>query len=125
MDIYVFDAGGEFLCPRAPGFWKNHPEQWPVDTLVIGVVSYDFYELMALLDYGGPDVSTRLARQLVAAKLNLNAGTDPVILPVVDEADAFLEVYPPDSDPMKIDKAVANDLKNQLEQYNDGSCEGE
>ena len=24
-------------CPRGQGFWKNHPAEWPVDSLTVGI----------------------------------------------------------------------------------------
>ena len=51
-----------------------------------------------------------LARQLVATKLNLAAGSDPSILPAVAEADVFLELFPPGSDPQGEDRELAEAL---------------
>ena len=91
------------FCPRSPGFWKNHPEDWPVDYLVLGGVEYGAAELLELLEYNGPDAASKLARQLVATKLNLAVGSDPFIVPVVEEADLFLVDFPPGSNPRGVD----------------------
>jgi len=109
-------------CPRTRGYWKNHVEAWPVDFLVIGGVEYDAAGVLALLDYGGPDPSTRLASHLAATKLNLARGgrERESILPVVEAADAFLEVYPPGSGVKGAERTEANRLKDLLDAYNNG-----
>jgi RHS repeat-associated protein len=111
------------FCPRSPGFWKTHPEDWPVDYLELGGVEYEMPALLELLDYGGPDASIKLARQLVATKLNLAAGSDPFILPTVEAADLFLIDFPPGSNPRGQDKQQALALKDELEAYNNLDCE--
>jgi hypothetical protein len=110
------------FCPRSPGFWKNHTELWPTDYLELGGVEYDAAQLLALLQYNGPDASNHLARQLVATKLNLLVGSDPFILPVVDEADLFLVEFPPGCNPKGQDKQRANAIKDELDAYNNLDC---
>ncbi|MCP4663219.1 MAG: hypothetical protein GY856_48120, partial [bacterium] len=110
------------FCPRSHGYWKNHTELWPVDWLELGGVEYGFEELLAFLKYKGKDASSKLALQLVATKLNLVQGSDPRILPVVEEADVFLELYPPGSDPRGEARQEANAIKDDLDDYNN-SCE--
>ena len=109
-------------CPRTRGYWKNHVEAWPVDFLVIGGVEYDAAGVLALLDYGGPDPSTRLASHLAATKLNLARGGREweSILPAVEAADAFLAVYPPGSGVKGAERDEANRLKDLLDAYNNG-----
>ena len=75
-----------------------------------------------LLSDNGPDASNHLARQLIATQLNLLVGSDPTILPVVDDADAFLEVFPPGSDPQGADRQQADAIKDQLDAYNNPDC---
>ena len=114
---------GQFdFCPRTPGYWKNHRSDWPVDTLVLGGVSYDEFELMEFLRYGGEDASLKLARHLVATKFNLLSGSDPVIQPAVHAADAFLAVYPPGSDPQGAAQDEALEIKDLLDTYNNIDC---
>ena len=110
------------FCARSPGFWTTHVEDWPTDYLVIGGVEIDAQTLLDLLSYNGPDASNHLARQLIATQLNLLVGSDPNILPVVDDADAFLEVFPPGSDPQGADQQQADAIKNELDAYNNPDC---
>ncbi len=57
----------------------------------------------------------------MATKLNLVKGSDPTILPVVEAADAFLEIYPPGSDPRGEARQEGNAIKDDLDAYNN-SC---
>lgn len=64
-------------CPRSQGYWKNHGEAWPVDELVLGAETYDRTALLDLLRTPvRGDASLILAKQLIAAKLNVAAGSD-------------------------------------------------
>jgi len=64
-------------CTLTQGYWKNHPDAWPVATLKLGTTSYSKDELLAILKTpvrGNGLIS--LAHQLIAAKLNIAAGDD-------------------------------------------------
>ena len=118
VDCAADDGTDGFFCARTPGFWKTHyPDAWPVTSLTVGGETYNGPELVDLLDANGPDAATRLATHLVATKLNLAAGSAPTIQDVVDDADAFLEAHPPGSDPKGPAKNEANDLKDELDAY--------
>jgi hypothetical protein len=110
------------FCARSAGFWKNHEEDWPTDTLLLGGVEHDAAVLAAFLQVGGADASSTLARELVATKLNLLVGSDPYILPRVEEADDLLAVYPPGSGPQGEAKQLANEIKDRLQAYNNPDC---
>ena len=79
-------------CPLSQGFWKNHPDDWPVDSLDLGTETYDQAELLAL--FTSPpkgDASLILAHQLIAARLNVANGSDPTpIAGILTDADALL-----------------------------------
>ena len=45
-------------------------------------------------------------------------GSDPYILPVVDDADAFLAVFPPGSSPQGADQQQADAIRDVLDAYN-------
>lgn len=82
-------------CPRTQGYWKNHPDAWPVDSLVLGDESYTKAELLKLLKTPVKgDASMILAHQLIATKLNIAAGSDPTpVEDAVAEADALLSPF--------------------------------
>src|SRR5215212_8064841 len=70
-------GGGGEECAFTQGYWKNHPEAWPVDSLELGSVTYS---RDALLDIFHQPVAGNglisLAHQLIAAKLNVANGAD-------------------------------------------------
>lgn len=111
------------FCPRSPGFWKNHPEHWPVDYLVVGEVEHDEAGMAELLSGHGPDAANILARQLAATKLNLLIGSPPDILPSVEAADALLAEHPPGSDPRGTVREELLAIKDVLDAYNNLDCE--
>ena len=79
-----------------PGFWKKHPSAWPVTTLVLGSQTYTQSELLAVLRarHSGADASLLLARQLIAAKLNVANGSDPTTIgTTVADADRLLAMF--------------------------------
>src|SRR5262249_9423354 len=66
------------VCPLTQGYWKNHPNAWPVTTLMLGGQTYSQAELLTILNTPvGGDASLSLADQLIATKLNIAAGSDP------------------------------------------------
>ncbi|UCD56950.1 MAG: putative metal-binding motif-containing protein [Candidatus Hydrogenedentota bacterium] len=68
----------EFTCPSGHGFWKSHRDAWPVDSLKLGGETYTKNELLAIFKMPvRGDASRTLARQLIAAKLNIADGSDP------------------------------------------------
>jgi hypothetical protein len=83
--------------PRTIGYWRNHEEKWPVSSLTLGCQTYTKAECLAILrmstgNGGRADASLILAKQLIAAKLNVanQSFQWPTILPVIDQADALL-----------------------------------
>jgi hypothetical protein len=60
-----------------PGYWKNHPECWPADRVLLGNVSYSKAEAIAILKSRTKgDKSYTLAKAYIAAKLNTLIGND-------------------------------------------------
>lgn len=81
----------------SPGFWKNHPDAWPVDALTLGAVTYSKEELLALMAQpANGDASIALAYQLIAAKLNVARGRNPIpaIQDAIATADSLLASFP-------------------------------
>lgn len=82
-------------CPHSAGFWKSHPEDWPLSILTLGSQSYSAGEIAALLTKPVKgDASLILARDLIAAKFNVAVGADSV--PLVNDiasADALLAAH--------------------------------
>jgi len=119
-------------CVRGQGFWKNHPEQWPVTELQLGNVTYTQQQLLDILHQPvrGNGLLI-LAHQLIAAKLNIAAGADPsCIQETIAEADALIGdlVIPPVGDGYLRPRDAAP-LAGILGDFNEGrmcapACEG-
>ena len=80
-------------CPLTQGFWKNHPQDWPVTSLMLGTVTYTESQLLTILKTPVKgDASIDLAHQLIAAKLNLANGSNPSpISAVITDADGDID----------------------------------
>jgi hypothetical protein len=88
-DIIAACGSSANECPLSQGYWKNHPDAWPVDTLTIGGILYTKVELLAILKTPPKKGNSNLilAHQLIAALLNLAHGSDPT--PEGDVGTAF------------------------------------
>ncbi|MEE9618047.1 MAG: hypothetical protein V3T90_13735 [Anaerolineae bacterium] len=65
------------VCVYGLGYWKNHPDVWTVDSLILGNEIYTQAELLGLLNEPTMgDASLILAQQLIAARLNVANGAD-------------------------------------------------
>lgn len=107
VDVIFLEAGLDDLAPDcglgAPpalsyshGYWKNHPNNWPVQSLTLGCQTYTKAQCIALMSMPVKgDASLILVYQLIAAKLNLaNNGLNwPEYLPLINQADALLCTY--------------------------------
>lgn len=86
-------------CTFTLGYWKNHPEVWPVSGLTLGTVPYTAAELLSILNQpAGGNGLIILAHQLIAAKLNIANGADPTpVAGTIAAADAQIGglVVPP------------------------------
>jgi hypothetical protein len=121
-----------FACVRGQGYWKNHPDQWPVTELQLGNVTYTQQQLLDILHQPvrGNGLLI-LAHQLIAAKLNIAAGADPsCIQDTIAQADALIGdlVIPPVGDGYLAPRDVGS-LAGILGQFNEGdmcapSCDG-
>jgi hypothetical protein len=108
-------------CTLTQGFWKNH-EDWPVEELTLGGITYTKEELLAILRTPPRgDVTYILAHQLIAAMLNVAHGADPAAIEsTLADADAFLAAHPLGSKPRGEDRTAGADLAASLDDYNNG-----
>lgn len=86
-------------CTYTIGYWKNHPEAWPVASLTLGTVNYNAAQLMSILNQPtGGNGLVSMAKQLIGAKLNIAGGASNVtIIATINAADAQIGalVVPP------------------------------
>ncbi|MBI4514453.1 MAG: hypothetical protein HY699_01375 [Deltaproteobacteria bacterium] len=109
-------------CTYTVGYWKNHPEAWPVDSITIGGVAYTKAEAIFILQTPtGGDATYILAHQLIAAKLNvLNGANGAAVADAIASADTWLAAHPLGSNPSDADRAYGIALAAVLDGYNNG-----
>lgn len=111
-------------CTLTQGYWKTHPEAWPLSTLQLGSTSYTAEQLLSILNtpaQGNGLLS--LAHQLIAAKLNVAKGADPTALgTAIADADALINglVIPPVGTGF-LAPSSTDALKSKLDDYNNGT----
>jgi hypothetical protein len=74
------------------GYWKTHPDQWPVTQLQLGNVTYNQQQLLSILN---TEVRINglvsVAHQEIAAKLNIAEGADgSCIMQTLANLDALI-----------------------------------
>lgn len=123
------DDGEEPPPPTAPGtgtlgYWKTHAEAWPVDSLVLGGVTYARSDAIAVMGTASKgDKSYDMFHQLAAAKLNVAAGNESSCIDAtIAAADAWLAAYPLGSRVKGKDwgSSGGEALHSALDDYNNG-----
>jgi hypothetical protein len=117
-------------CTLTLGYWKNHPNVWPVSNLTIGGVSYAENDLLTLLSTSpGGDASLILAHQLIAAMLNVASGAvaPAASAQAIADAQAWMTANLPATGrlPYGISTAAGTDatkLADELDQFNMGAA---
>ena len=106
------------------GYWKTHPEAWPVSSIVIGGVTYSktaAINLMLLSPKG--DMTLQMFSQLVGAKLNLLMGTTAsCISSAIAASDTWMASHAPGTG-VAASSATWQSISSQyilLDQYNNG-----
>jgi len=89
---YLDDVSVTASCVQGQGYWKNHPDQWPVSQLLLGNNAYDKEQLLSILHQPvRGNGLVLLAYQLIAAKLNIANGADgSCIAQTLADADALI-----------------------------------
>jgi hypothetical protein len=107
------------------GYWKNHPDAWPVESITIGGISYTKAAAIEWMQASGRgDKTYGMFEQLVAAKLNVEIGNDSsCIASEIAAADLWMAAHPIDSGVRANSDAWKNsgsDLHGDLDDYNNG-----
>jgi hypothetical protein len=111
-------------CTYSQGYWKNHSDTWPLQSLTLGAVSYSESQLLQILNRPaqGNGLVT-LAHQLIAAKLNTANGADPtVIQQTVIDADSMIgDLIVPPVGTGYLSPSQTSALTDTLTEYNEGT----
>jgi hypothetical protein len=121
----------DYTCDESPGtgtpgYWKNHPEAWPVEEITIGGVTYtkeDAIGFMMTPERG--DKTLTMFRALVAARLNVLIGNDDsCIAATIEAADNYwMAMYGPVGSGVSGDSEAwmtGEPLYLELDDYNNG-----
>ena len=107
-----------------PGYWKNHAEAWPVDSIVIGGVVYTKEQALFWMGQPDGDKTITMFRSLVSAKLNVLIGNDSsCIASYIASADAWMAANGPVGSQVKARTAAwkaGESLYYELDAYNNG-----
>lgn len=126
LPTYGYGYGYGYGCdPFTPGYWKNHPANWPVESITIGGTSYTKAEAISLMKaptHG--DKTYNMFEHLVAAKLNVLMGCESSCIDdVIEDADAWMEIHPVGSGVDASSQAwdEGEPLFEMLDDYNNGN----
>jgi len=112
------------VCNFTPGYWKNHPEDWPTMDFAVGGVDYVQSELIAIIERPvRGDATVIMAHHLIAAMLNVMNESDDYIQGAIDDGNQFLVDHDGlGSRPSGDLKIEAIGIKNALSGYNELGC---
>jgi len=78
-----------------PGYWKNHPDAWPVSSITIGPNTYTEDQAIGYLSSTGKDKSITMFQSYVAAFLSIQIGNDgSCVTKEMSDAISWLTTYP-------------------------------
>lgn len=123
FDDLSFCIPPTYPCTYTQGYWKNHPNAWPVNSLYLGTRSYTKDELLLILNSpvkGNGLIS--MAHQLITAKLNKAMGTNTTVIDSdIAAADAMIGslVVPPVGSGF-LHPSTTSTLNDKLDAYNRG-----
>ena len=75
-DFGFYDSPHPNPGTGTPGYWKNHPEAWPVAGITIGANTYTKAQAISWLGKVGKDKTTTIFASYVSAFLNVKIGND-------------------------------------------------
>ena len=79
-----------------PGYWKNHPDAWPVDSITVGGKTYTEAQAISWLGKVGKDKTTTMFSSLVPAMLNVMIGNDgSCVNGAIADGNAWMALYGP------------------------------
>ena len=111
-------------CTYTQGYWKNHSDVWPLQSLMLGAVSYSESQLLQILNRPAQGNGlVILAHQLIAAKLNIANGADPTLVQQTEiDADSMIGglIVPPVGTGY-LSPSQTSALTDTLTEYNEGT----
>jgi hypothetical protein len=107
-----------------PGYWKNHPDAWPVTSISVGGLTYSKADAIAWLGKVGKDKTTTMFSSLVPAMLNVLIGNDgSCVNSTIAAANTWMATYGPVGSNVAASSyawSVGEPLHQQMDAYNNG-----
>lgn len=123
-DFGFFTSSASNPGTGTPGYWKNHPEAWPVGSITVGGVTYTKAQAIAWLGKVGKDKTTTMFSSLVPAMLNVIIGNDGSCVSIaIDKANAWMATYGPVGSNVAASSAAWAEGEvwhKQMDAYNNG-----
>lgn len=124
VDFGFIEAATPPVGTGTPGYWKTHPEAWPVNTITVGGQVYDKAAALYVLHNGqDKDKSVTMFASLVSAMLNVANGTDAsCVASAIATGDAWMAGRQPGSNVKASSKAWKDGepTHRHLDNYNNG-----
>jgi hypothetical protein len=108
---------------KTPQQWKEFPETWPVDEVMVVKVRYTKAQALAIMHMDESDKSVLMFNAIVAAMLNIEAGNDgSCVSKTLMQAQSWLSMFPIGSNvaPSSLAWAKGEKFYRQLDNYNNG-----
>ncbi len=106
-----------------PGYWKNHPEAWPVPQITVAGKTYTIAQAIAYLEQVGKDKTTTMFSSLVSAMLSVMVGNNSsCVSSTITAADNWLTTYPLGSKVAASSYAwkIGEPMHRLMDNYNNG-----
>jgi len=95
-DFGFFESSVASPGTGTPGYWKNHPEAWPEDNIMVGGVLYTKAQALEFMETPGKDKSLTMFSSLVSAMLNVMIGNDSsCVATTITAANSWMGTYGP------------------------------
>jgi SdrD B-like protein len=122
-DFGLFTSAVRQPGTGTPGYWKNHPDAWPVDSITVGGQPYTKEDAIAWLGRVGKDKSTTMFSSLVPAMLNILIHNDgSCVIGAIAAANAWMVANPVGSNVAGSSDAwrAGEPLHVTMDSYNNG-----
>ena len=107
-----------------PGYWKNHPDAWPVQGITVGGLTYSKEQAIAILNQSGKDRTLTMFSSLVPAMLNVVLGNDSsCVATTIASANEWMATYGPVGSSVHAASVAwkrGEPMHRQLDNYNNG-----
>jgi hypothetical protein len=121
VDENTPSATAIYNCTYSLHYWRNNPDSWMIENIVIGNLSFSKAEAIIILDIEFPNPSTRMVQQFFAALLNTLKGADPAdIDQTMVAVGEWLTIHPPGIDLTEAEIIKVDAMAEVLEAHNTG-----